>query len=77
MVTLLVGRMLDKDVIFWMAIFWPGIWVMVSLEMFSGVDMSCMIVGMVIGILLDVTYGVIVCCGVVWITDCVIKDGFF
>ena len=50
---------------------------MVGPAMSSGVYMGCVIVVVVIGILVDVTYVMVVCCGMVWITNYMMKDGFF
>ena len=48
---LLVGRMIDVDEVCWVVVFWIGFREVTSHEMFKGMDMGCVIVVVVMGML--------------------------
>ena len=61
----LVGRMLDAYVGYWIVIFWPSVWMMVGPKKFNGIDIGCMTKTVEIGMAVDTICGVILYCDII------------
>ena len=48
-----MGRIKNIDGVFWVVVFWLGVWEVIGNEIFKGVDMGYVIAIVVMGMLVD------------------------